>query len=238
MKKTIITSACLLSLAAAQIATASPVLTSSVGGQAWDHMKYLNLDGAPLGNAPSIGSLNSDVSYVLTPDAKFVQGYVDNEYARPYVSVNNDVNFESPKGNGKDATTYLTTGKNVQNNSLGAKVVLNFTSAQNYFGLLWGSIDSYNHITFYSGKDGTGSSQTFNGGQVYTPVTGDQEIQGTRYVNFSQLNDFQSVVFTSTQYAFEFDNVAYGNVPDGGTTMIMLGGVLCGIGAIRRRLSV
>ena len=43
--------------------------------------------------------------------------------------------------NGPDTTTYLTTG-------IGS-VTLTLPGPEKYFGLLWGSVDTYNTLSFY-----------------------------------------------------------------------------------------
>jgi hypothetical protein len=45
------------------------------------------------------------------------------------------------------------------------------------------------------------------------------------------------VVASSSQYAFEFDNVAYSAVPDSGMTIALLGMGLLGLGCLRGKLA-
>src|SRR6185437_7250892 len=77
----------------------------------------------------------------------------------------------------------------------------NFSSPVNTLTFLWGSPDSYNTLSFYSGANGTG---------LLGSLTGDSPILiqtlGHDLVTL-QLDgglDFSSVVFSSTQAAFEF----------------------------------
>jgi len=233
MKKTIITSAFLLSLAAAQMASATSVSYSSAGS-ALNGANYMNFDNK---NSDFVGGGLSGVSITFVTDAQYYDGNLGLQSgisAPPFaVLPNNAVHFLTPSVS-PDNSFYISSGS--YGTKPGAKVSMTFApnNNYNYFGLLWGSVDSYNTIEFYSGAN----LVYFLKGSSLTPNSGFQGAGGSAYVNITDLPSFDQVVVKSSQYAFEFDNVAYGNVPDGGTTMIMLGGVLCGIGAIRRRLSV
>jgi hypothetical protein len=76
-----------------------------------------------------------------------------------------------------------------------------------YFGLLWGSVDLYNTHTFYDAANAVVGTVT--GGQINPAATGDQGANGTFYVNITSTTPFTRVRATSSQYAFEFDNVAW-----------------------------
>jgi hypothetical protein len=164
----------------------------------------------------------------FTGTGQVVQGAAGGLYAAPFVSGSNGVGFGSPdQPNGADGTTYLSTG-------IGS-VILDFSSQQTYFGLLWGSVDNYNTLSFYNGATLVGS---FTGLQIWASANGNQGQQGTFYVNFNDTTgSFNRVVASSTQYAFELDNIAYnGNgVPDGGATLALLGLAFAGLALIRRQ---
>jgi hypothetical protein len=129
-----------------------------------------------------------------------------------------------------DASHYVT----VPVNSSSGYVDVDVQGTYDYLGLWWGSIDSYNTISFY--KDGTLVEQ-FTGSQIVDPANGNQTDHATnRYVNFVGLPEFDSFRMTSTQYAFEADNIAVGNVavPEP-FTLLFLGSGLIGIGMAARR---
>lgn len=220
-------------------ATASATLTASVGGvPTGASLNYESFDSCTLGPstcAPSSGLL----SVVFTPDAQAVQGASPGLYAAPFLSNSNGSLFGDPAVSGADTTTYLTSGSDT--GSAGAAVTLNFTNPERYMGLLWGSVDAYNTLTFYSGANGTGTATVFTGGDISgvagtgNCVGGNQGALGTCYVNINLSSTFLSVVATSSDYAFEFDNVAFSSntigVPEPGVvSMFLLGLLLLGSG--------
>ena len=152
-------------------------------------------------------------------------GTTVNEYAQPVGSTGNyfTVGFQQPYPN--------------------AATVTNGTDYTN-FSLLWGSIDSYNEISFFN--DGVQVGGTFTGSNFAQPVAnGDQASDGTnRYVffSFNGGDRFDTVVFRSTQAAFEMDNLAFGGavpgaeapVPEASTWAMMLLGFL-GLGFLSYR---
>lgn len=90
-------------------------------------------------------------------------------------------------------------------------VTFSYTSPQKYFGLVWGSIDTYNALSFY---DGATLVATFVGTQITPNPTGSQAADGSKYVsfNFTSSSQFTRVVATSTSPAFEFLSMGYASV--------------------------
>ena len=132
--------------------------------------------------------------------------------------------------NGPDATTYLTTG-------IGS-VTLTLPGQEMYVGLLWGSVDNYNTLSLYNGATLVG---TVTGTDVTASANGDQGEFGTFYVNINSTESFNSIVATSSSYAFEFDNVAFNptSVPEPSTFVLsLIGGVgVIGFNLMRKNRS-
>jgi hypothetical protein len=129
-----------------------------------------------------------------------------------------------------DATNYVTVPKTDGSGSYTATLGANY----NYFGIWWGSIDTYNTLSFYNGADSVAS---FTGSSIADPypANGDQTSFDTNfYVNFLDLPSFNSFTMTSTNYAFEADNIAVGQVPEP-ATMLLLGLGLIGLAGARRK---
>ncbi|HEY4310047.1 MAG TPA: hypothetical protein VGN12_11395 [Pirellulales bacterium] len=189
------------------------LLDSGVGGHAAAGASYVNFDSLSIDNQ-NVGVAentagNGYITATFTPNADTATG-TTTSYAAPYLSGDNNLHFGADPNStytGPDSTQYLTSGSN-DGVPTGASIVLTFSSgSQSYFGMLWGSVDDYNTLTF------------LNDGQVVTSFTGTQIIasqyygnqqqNGTVYVNFNSDVPFDEVKIQSSQLAFEFDNVAY-----------------------------
>ena len=121
--------------------------------------------------------------------------------------------------------------------SSSGSVTLATPGSYNYFGLYWGSLDTYNSISFYNGGSLVG---TYGGAQIFPLLAngGQGDWASNRYVNFffTAGDVFDHIVLTSTNYAFESDNHAFGNikVPEPGS-LAMFGFALLGLGVAARR---
>lgn len=215
-------------------ASATAVLAGSVGGVPAGADHYETFDSLALGSAG--GLMPSGVTVSFSPDGGAVQGALSGKYAAPVLSGGNGTAF-SAQPDGVDTSTYLSSGLA----SVGASAALSFVGQQRYLGLLWGSVDNYNTLEFFSGGL---SVATFTGSDVGDSagsgncIGGNQGSQGTCYVNINFLTgSFDKVVATSTSYAFEFDNVAFSasplQVPEPGTAGIFLLGLLLAGSAYR-----
>ena len=216
MKKLLLTSCLALSLVSGLSAGTITIEDKAVGGAATGAI-LVTFDELATGAGPqSTGPMGNQISIThVNGDAQIVTGEAANVYAAPFLSGDNGDGFGG--GAGDDVTNYLTMGI--------GEIGFEFASKQNYFGLLWGSVDSYNSLEFkYLGAHVV----TVTGTDVWNLANGSQTADGTFYVNLKAdpLTWYDEVIFKSTGYAFEFDNVAYGldvGVPDSGATVALLG---------------
>jgi hypothetical protein len=144
--------------------------------------------------------------------------------------------YAAPMGlnNTADASQYVTVPKSGDSEGSG-DVMVSLGSYFNYFGLWWGSVDDYNTLTFYNNATAT---QTFTGANVFILTSGapsgNQVLPGSNhYVNFYGLDPFDGFKMSSTQFAFEADNISVANVPEP-TTMLLLGLGLVGLAGVRK----
>ncbi|GFE60653.1 PEP-CTERM sorting domain-containing protein [Geobacter sp. AOG2] len=171
--------------------------------------KLLTFDGTTPGNVNS-SSTKSDLPWTWTGTATVVNGSATGLYAAPF-------------GAGTaDTSNFLA----VPNPTANGSVRVQLGALYNYFGLWWGSVDSYNTLSFYNGDMLVAS---FTGADAISAsvANGNQTASSTNlYVNFLDLPLFDRFVMGSTNFAFEADNIAIGNsalpVPEPGT-MVLLG---------------
>ena len=163
--------------------------------------------------------------WTWTGSGEIVQGAVSGKYAAPY---------NSSVMSSADTTKYVTVPDPDGASSGSATVALGGT--YNYFGIFWGSVDDYNTLSFY--KD-DGLVAEYTGTDITTPnaANGNQSAPSTNlYVNFFDLPDFDSFMMSSSQFAFEADNIAVGvnPVPEP-ATMLLFGSGLLGLAGFRKR---
>ena len=174
-------------------AWAGITISAAVGG-APTGVNYANFDDLQLG---ATGGTSAGVTVSFTGDGQAVEGSLSGQYASPYLSNGNGALF-GDLDDGTDGTTYLSTGT--------GSVILSLPGQEKYVGLLWGSVDDYNTLSFY---DGTHLVAAITGLAVTSGANGDQGQFGTFYVNINSTESFDRVVATSSSYAFELDNVAF-----------------------------
>jgi hypothetical protein len=229
---------------ASPVAHADLNINSSVGGsptnvgsifQNFDSLTPGTNGGTPVvvGNDGAVlGPIGNTVTVNFNPTSGTPIGVAlgsnPGNNAAPFLSGGNGAGFGN--GDGADTTPYLATGTGT--------VTLTFSSNQMYFGLLWGSVDSYNTLTFFNSINQNVGSIT--GQSVLNMPTGDQGENGTVYVNINSTESFDRVELTSSANAFEFDNIAYNeanvaSVPEPSTFVIAAFGALAMIGYGLRR---
>jgi len=134
-------------------------------------------------------------------------------------------------GTNKDITKYMTVPEPTGANT-GAMLVTNLGGSYNYLGLWWGSVDTYNTLTFYNGATEVAS---ITGSSITKSADGNQTAPSSNlYVNFLYLPLFDSFKMASTNFAFEADNIAIARVPEP-TTLLLFGLGLIGLAVARRK---
>jgi hypothetical protein len=211
------------------------VVGSSATGAVKESFDGLLPGGATPTTLPSGLTISGD------GDAGPVSGNVLGIHAAPYLSGGNGIGFGPSGGtqaNGVDETIYITVDG-------AGSVTLQFPTLETYLGILWGSVDGYNYLSFYNGAAPIG---TITGRDVMASPRGDQGANGTAYVNITATGGsaFDRVVATSGGNSFEFDDVAFNAttlaisavaadpIPEP-TSPGLLGIGLLGLGFIRRR---
>ena len=132
--------------------------------------------------------------------------------------------YAAPTG---DSSTYLTTG-------LGTIVDSAIPAGSTYFGFYWGSVDSFNNFQI---TDSNGKIFCINGSNLASLAPGVTANGTTSYfVNLyaDAGATFKTASFSSTNYSFEFDNVATAT-PEPASIAMLAGGLLVVAGAVRRR---
>lgn len=95
----------------------------------------------------------SGIEVSFAQDGQAVHGVLTGNYAAPYLSGDNGSDFGG-QSDGADTTTYLTSG--ATGSYAAAKVTPTFAEPMRYMGLLWGSVDPYNTLTFSNGATEVG----------------------------------------------------------------------------------
>ena len=175
--------------------TITPSATGPVTGAAYDNL-----------NAGAAGP-----SITFTGNAGYVTGASPYNYAPPVLSNGNGSAFGN--ANGTDTSQYIAVEGN-------ASAQIHFSGVQQYFGLLWGSVDSFNTLSFY---DNAALIGAISGANVTGSAIGDQSANGTYYVNINSSLPFNTVIASSSGNSFEFDNLAYATPVPEPTSLAIFG---------------
>jgi len=155
-----------------------------------------------------------------------------------YASCSGDFAIVSGSASGLYATPFTDNTKylSVPNPSQSTQTaILGLGTTANYFGLFWGSIDTYNLISFFLGNAEVAS---YTGSQLPNLTADGNQTAWTsnRYINFDFGSaSFDTVKIISYGYAFESDNHAFRktSVPEP-MTLALMGLGLFGLVAARR----
>lgn len=142
-------------------------------------------------------------------------------------------------GSGYYSPPYVAAGTPVSgpyySTSLGS-IAFGFATPRYDLGLLWGSVDASNALSFY---DGTALIGTILGSDVLASPNGAQSFAGGRYVSVDAGAGFDRVLATSGQISFEFANVVAGPaaIPEPVSVALMIAGLaIMGGAATYRRV--
>ena len=232
------TATLLAAFAMPAVAAAVPVYALSQGGSAV--LQYSDtlpgLAQAASGTGIELldpAALPSDVALTVLPGSSVSNGVVTGssggQYAAPVAS-----------SAGPVTGAYFSTGT--------SGIQLSFSGARSYLGLLWGSVDGFNTLDFYSGSTLVGQ---LTGNDIVANANGDQGWQGSRFVNVDLTagHSFDRIVASSPSPSFEFATVAdsasaqdiagtASPVPEPASAALIGGGLLAlAAFAARRRMS-
>ncbi|PZU92175.1 MAG: hypothetical protein DCE90_18730 [Pseudanabaena sp.] len=198
------------------IAASLGILSASVGVSSVSAAGF-NLDVTSSENCLSPNGCTTGVAHTVTIDFNSNLGAPSTGFAQ--YSPNGTTQLFTGSQSGlsatpfKNTTPYLSLPTN-------KSAVISFGGLVDYFGLYWGSVDTYNSVEF---KKGGVSLATFGGQQIANLVQSKFNLPSPQfaswtsnftnvYVDFfagSEAKQFDTVVLKSTGIAFETDNHAY-----------------------------
>lgn len=165
---------------------------------------------------------NSGCGYVTcSGDYALVNGSQSGKYAQPF-----GVNSQ-----------YLTVPNPAPTTQ---SAIFTLGASADYFGLFWGSIDSYNFISFYLG---TNLVASYSGSDIVGQFADGNQLSfnSNRYINFNFGSEsYDSVKLSSNGFAFESDNHAFKTlvtVTEPATALLFLLG-LAGLVLARRQVRI
>lgn len=157
----------------------------------------------PIVSLSNLGDVTSSVAGATTVDFNAGCGYATCTGDFALVTGSQSGKYAQPFG---VDSQYLTVPKPSPTTQ---SAVFTLGVAADYFGLFWGSIDSYNFISFYLG---TNLVASYSGSDIVGQFANGNQLafSSNRYVNFDFGSAaYDSVKLTSTNFAFESDNHAF-----------------------------
>jgi hypothetical protein len=237
------TGAILLLAASAGIANASTITASLFSPDAGLGPVIIDLTGIKPVSQTSFSGPGYSVSFAvaLGPSGQgVVQGAFGGRYAIPVAGIigvapNQQAEYLTG-GYGSLLTPTAADSGNYFSTGTGS-ITINFNQPETWFGLLWGSIDTGNLLTF---KNGNNTVFTVTGTAVQNAAAGFlsngfQGPGGSAYVLVNTDTPFTSVIASSSVVSFEFGGVVGSPVPEP-SSFLCLFGIGVGIVALRRRI--
>lgn len=185
----------------------------------------------PIVSLSNAGDVTSAVAGATTIDFNSSCGYATCSGDFALVTGNQSGKYAQPFGVNSQYLSVPNPSPTTQS------AIFTLGSAADYFGLFWGSIDSYNFISFYLG---TSLVASYSGSDIVGQfANGNQlSLNSNRYINFDFGSEaYDSVKLTSTSFAFESDNHAFKklvSVTEPTTGLLLLLG-LVGLALARRQ---
>ena len=224
--------------ASAGIANASTISASLFSPDAGLGPVVINLTTITAVSQDPFSGPGYSVSFAVNAGQGVVQGAASGVYAIPVAGVTSGNQTEYLTGgygsaltaNAADSGNYFSTG-------IGS-ITINFNQPETWLGLLWGSIDTGNQLTFMNGSttvftvDGTAVQNAAAG----FAGNGFQGPGGSAYVLVNTSTPFTSVIASSSTVSYEFGGVVASDVPEPSSFWCLFG-LGIGIVALRRRIS-